>query len=304
MPYGKKGLSLDLPGMDVTLIQRRPMAALDDAPGVVMAAFDCPVGCETLFSEARGSRSACILVCDITRPVPNSLILPPLVRVLLDAGIPADNICIVIATGLHRPNLNEELKELIGDESILKTVKIFNHFARDGSCHMYMGKTPGGLPVRLDKRFVEADLRIVTGLVEPHFMAGYSGGRKVIVPGIAHQDTIRALHSARQLVRAGVTNCVLDGNPFHEEQIQAARMAGKSYAVNTLLNDDRKLCFVNFGSLEESHMAAVAFGRNFFVGPSGPPLQDRHHECIRLPARPDLLSDHKGHGLRPGHGRA
>jgi nickel-dependent lactate racemase len=212
---------------------------------------------------------------------------------LLDAGITADDICIVIATGLHRPNFNEELRELIGDESILKTVKIFNHFARDDSCSVYMGRTPGGLPIRLDRRFVEANLRIVAGLVEPHFMAGYSGGRKVIVPGIAHQETIRTLHSARQLVRAGVANCVLDGNPFHDEQIQAARMVGKCYAVNTLLNDDRKLCFVNFGSLEESHMAAVAFGRTFFEVPldrpfrtvvtsaSGYPLDQTYYQTIK-----------------------
>jgi nickel-dependent lactate racemase len=294
MRYGKKGLTLDLPsGMDITLIQKRRMQVLEGPRGAAMAAFNLPQGSGTLSEEAKGRRNACILVCDVTRPVPNALILPPLVKTLLNAGLPADGITILVATGLHRPNEGEELRELIGDEWVLSRVKVFNHFARNDADHVDLGRTPGGLPVKLDRRFVEADLRIVVGLVEPHFMAGYSGGRKVIIPGAAHRDTISALHSARRLTLDGVANCVLDGNPVHEEQLQAARMAGRCLAVNTVIDEDRRLSFVNFGALEESHRAAVAFAGPYFEAPvtrpfatvvttaAGYPLDQNYYQTVK-----------------------
>jgi nickel-dependent lactate racemase len=123
--------------------------------------------------------------------------------------------------------------------------------------------------VKIDRRFVEADLRIVVGLVEPHFMAGYSGGRKLIIPGIAHHDTIRVLHSTRMLNDESVANCVIAGNPLHDEQIYAARMVGPCLAINTVIDEDRNLSFVNFGGLEESHLKAIEFARPYFEVPVG-----------------------------------
>ncbi len=294
MRYGKKGLTLDLPSdMDVTVLQKRRMRVIEDAPAAVGRALEHPEGSGSLSEETRRRRNACILVCDITRPVPNALVLPPLIKTLMDAGLHADSITVLVATGLHRPNEGDELRELIGDEWVLKTVKVVNHFARNDTDHVDLGKTPGGIPVKLDRRFVEADLRIVTGLVEPHFMAGYSGGRKVIVPGIAHQDTIRALHSARLLTRDGVANCVLDGNPVHEEQMNTVRMVGRCFAVNTVIDEDRKLSFVNFGPIEESHKAAVAFAKPYFEVPverrfgtvvtsaAGYPLDQNYYQTVK-----------------------
>ena len=135
----------------------------------------------------RGRKSACILICDITRPVPNRLFLRPMIETMMAAGIPARRASpILVATGLHRPNEGEELAELVGDPWVLANVRVENHFARDEAMHVDLGRTATrGTPVRLDRRFVEADLRIATGLVEPHFMAGWSGGRKVIAPGVA-----------------------------------------------------------------------------------------------------------------------
>ena len=294
MRYGKKGLILDLPSdMDVTVIRKSRMPVLDDARGKVRLALERPEGSGSLEDEAKGRGDACILVCDITRPVPNALLLPPLIRTLMDAGLRADRITILVATGLHRPNEGAEMRDLIGDEWVLNTVRVFNHFARSDDDHVHLGRTPGGIPVKLDRRFVEADLRIVTGLVEPHFMAGYSGGRKVIIPGVAHQDTIRALHSAGLLIRGGVANCVLEGNPLHEEQIHAARMVGRCLAVNTVMDEERRLSFVNFGAIEESHNAAVAFARPFFEVPlarrfgtvitsaAGYPLDQNYYQTVK-----------------------
>ena len=126
----------------------------------------------------------------------------------------------MVATGLHRPNEGAELRDVVGDDWVLETVKVVNHFARNDSDHVYLGLTSKGTPIKLDRRFVEADLRIVTGLVEPHFMAGYSGGRKLIVPGVAHADTITRLHTATFLESPPSANCILDGNPLHEEQLE------------------------------------------------------------------------------------
>jgi nickel-dependent lactate racemase len=264
MKYGKNGLSLDLPGdIDVTLIQKKAMPVLKDPEGSVKAVFANPVNCKTLCEEAKGCRSCCILICDITRPVPNSLILPRLIKELIEAGMSPDSITVLVATGLHRPNEGDELLELVGSDWVFGTVKVANHFARQDDDHEYIGTTSGGIEARLDRRFIHADLRIVVGLVEPHFMAGYSGGRKIVAPGIAHEKTIRAFHCARVLEDCRAANCIIRGNPLHEAQMEIVQMVGRCLAVNTVIDEDRRISFVNFGEIEESHLEAVSFVRPY-----------------------------------------
>ena len=264
MKYGKTGLSLDLPGdIDVTLIQKKAMPVLKDPEGAVKAVFANPVNCKTLGEEAKGCRSCCILICDITRPVPNGLILPHLIKELTEAGMAADSITVLVATGLHRPNEGDELRELVGSDWVLDTVTVANHFARLDDDHEYLGTTSGGIEARLDRRFIQADLRIAVGLVEPHFMAGYSGGRKVVVPGIAHEKTIRAFHCARVLEDRMTANCIIEGNPLHAVQMEVMQMVGRCLAVNTVIDEDRRISFVNFGEIEESHLEAVSFVRPY-----------------------------------------
>jgi lactate racemase len=169
-----------------------------------------------------------------------------------------------VATGLHRPNLDAELDELIGDPWVLRTVRVENHYATKDEDHVLLGTTATrGTVVRLDKRFVEADLKIATGLVEPHFMAGYSGGRKVIAPGLAHAETITTFHSARFMADPNAVNCQIEGNPLHEEQLEIVRMLGGALALNTVVDEARNLSFVNFGEIVASHAEAVAFVRNY-----------------------------------------
>jgi len=294
MKYGKAGLPLDLPDdLKTHIIRKKKMPILLDPGVAVKKALSLPEGCKTLFQEAEGCKSACILICDITRPVPNSIVLPVLIQELIRIGLSSDSISVLVATGFHRPNEGDELGELIGNDWVLETVKVDNHFARRDADHVYLGTTPKGTPVKIDRRFVDSDLRMVIGLVEPHFMAGYSGGRKVIVPGIAHEESIRVLHSTRILDDERVTNCLLEGNPLHEELLQAARMTGKILAVNTVVDEDRNLSFVNFGSLEESHLAAVTFARPYFEIPvdrkyktvitsaSGYPLDKTYYQTVK-----------------------
>jgi nickel-dependent lactate racemase len=302
--YGQTGLDVRLPpNAQPTLIGKRPLPKIADPLAAVRDALARPVAAPPYAEIVRGRRSACILICDITRPVPNHLFLRPLIEGLMAAGMPADRITVLVATGLHRPNEGEELAEVVGDPWVLQTVRVENHFARDAQAHVDFGLTEGRrTPVRLDRRFVEADLRIATGLVEPHFMAGWSGGRKVIAPGIAHEDTIRTFHSARFMEDPLAIQCNLDGNPLHEEQLAIVRMLGEVYALNTVIDDDRDLVHVNFGEVIASHLETVRFvsdtirvpvGRKFktiLTSAAGHPLDKTYYQTVKAMVTPlDIL---------------
>jgi nickel-dependent lactate racemase len=302
--YGRTGLRVRLPrGATPTVIAKRPLPKLPDPRAAVRAALANPVDAPAYDALVRGRRSACILICDITRPVPNGLFLRPLIEGLLDAGMPRDNIRVLVATGLHRPNEGEELAEVVGDPWVQDTVRVENHFARDDAMHVDLGLTrTRATPVKLDRRFVEADLRIATGLVEPHFMAGYSGGRKVIAPGVAHADTIRTFHSARFMEDPAAKECVLDRNPLHEEQLEIVRRLGEVYALNTVIDEDRDLVHVNFGEAIASHLRAVDFVeqstrvpvggrfRTIVTSAAGHPLDKTYYQTVKGMVTPlDIL---------------
>jgi nickel-dependent lactate racemase len=259
--YGRGHLPVTLPpGAEPTVIRKAVLPKLPDAAAAIRGAFENPVGSAPLAELARGKDSACILICDITRPVPNRLFLRPMIATLVEQGIPLDNITVLVATGLHRPNEGEELAELVGDPWVLAEVRVENHFARNAEDHVDLGRTATrGTPVSIDRRFVEAGLRIATGLVEPHFMAGWSGGRKVVAPGVAGHETIRTFHSARFMEDPLAVQCNLVGNPLHEEQLEIVRMLGDVYALNTVIDEDRDLVHVTFGEIIGSHLAAVDF---------------------------------------------
>ena len=269
--YGRGTLAISPPaGCVATVIQKHAMPVLAEPRGAVAQALAAPVGSLPLRELAQGKRSACILICDITRPVPNGLFLPAMIRTLLEAGVPRAGITVLVATGLHRPNEGQELAELVGDPWVLDTVNVFNHLATVDADHVLLGRTPGrGTVVRLDRRLVEAELKIATGLVEPHFMAGWSGGRKVIAPGVAHAETITTFHNSAFMAHPRAANCVLDGNPLHEEQLAIVRMLGGALALNTVIDDRRRLAFVNFGEVVQSHLQAVAFARQYAQVPVG-----------------------------------
>jgi lactate racemase len=303
--YGKGTIKVAVPaGCRETVIRKPARAPLPDPRGAVSAVLAKPIGAPPLVEMARGKRSACILICDITRPVPNHLFLRPMIEQLMTAGIPAQAITVLVATGLHRPNEGEELARVVGDHWVLHTVRVENHFARDDAAHVDFGRTKGrGVPVKLDRRFVEADVKIATGLVEPHFMAGYSGGRKVVAPGVAHADTIRTFHSAAFMENPAATSCNLAGNPLHEEQLEIVRMIGGIVALNTIINEQRELVFVSYGEIIESHLAAVQFVQDWIQVPvprrfntvvtsaAGFPLDRTYYQTVKGMVTPvDILA--------------
>ena len=181
-----------------------------------------------------------------------------------------------------RPNEGEELKEIVGSDEISSSIRVENHFAREKQAHVELGKTATGIPIALDRRFVEADLKIVTGLVEPHFMAGYSGGRKVIVPGVAYQDTILKLHTAHILEHCKAVNCVIEGNPLHNEQMEIIRTLGGILALNVVIDEERRIGFVNFGEIETSHLEAVALVEEICRSQNSQAFWDHCHHQRRI----------------------
>lgn len=304
LAYGRGFLQIRLPeNASPTIIRKTKKSKIENPDEVIREALACPIGAPNLKDFAKGKKTACILICDITRPVPNHLFLRILVDELTGAGIPLEGICVLVATGLHRPNDGAELHELVGDDWIMENVRVENHFARDNDAHADLGVTQGRkVPVKLDRRFVNADIRIATGLVEPHFMAGWSGGRKVIAPGVAHEDTIRTFHSARFMEDPNAIQCNLASNPLHEEQIEIVRMLGDVFALNTVIDEDRDLLYANFGDIFESHLSAIDFirpsavipvGRKFktvVTSSAGYPLDETYYQTIKCMVTPlDIL---------------
>jgi lactate racemase len=294
LSYGRHGLPVSLPDdWDVTILSKKRMPALPDPAASIGAALASPLGSATLREAARGCTTACILICDITRPVPNALVLRPLMHELLAAGMKAANVTLLVATGLHRPCTPLELELIIGDEWVHRHTHVANHAARNDSEHTLVGTTRQGIPVRLDRRFLLADIRIAVGLVEPHFMAGWSGGRKLILPGIAHADTISAFHAGRLLADPGAVTCGLEGNPLHEAQREALGMIGRVLSVNLVIDENRQLSFASFGGIQESHEEAVRFAAPWFqvavpepfpvvlTSAAGYPLDSTYYQAVK-----------------------
>ncbi|MDQ6679298.1 MAG: nickel-dependent lactate racemase [Acidobacteriota bacterium] len=236
MAFGKEGLQVDLPaGFEYRILEAHSARPLEDPHVAVAEALDHPAGTLPLSRLARGKHSAAISVCDITRPAPNRLVLPPLLARLEASGIARDQITILIATGLHRAAPPAEVEEIVG-AGIARNYRVVNHNARELGEHAHLGMTRSGTPVFIDRRFVEAELHITLGFIEPHLMLGYSGGRKLIAPGLAAQETIKVLHSPRFMRDGRTTEGSIEDNPLHSELLEIARMAGHHFLVDAALS--------------------------------------------------------------------
>lgn len=267
MAFGRTGLPLDLPEAPAcpgaphwTVLEPRWAAPLDDEKSAIAAALECPAAGPALEDLARGKGSAAISVCDITRPAPNHVTLPPLLQCLERAGIARDKITILIATGLHRPAPPEEIVSIVGQE-IAHNYRVENHFARQKADHRFLGQTGRGTPVWIDRRFTDADLHITLGFIEQHLMAGFSGGRKLIAPGLAYQDTIRNLHSPRFMRDDRAVEGSIEDNPLHSELLEIAGLARHDFALDVALAPGRRICGVFAGEPRASHAQGIAFVR-------------------------------------------
>jgi lactate racemase len=257
--FGKAGIDVSVPdSIDCQVVRSRTAPALDDVAGALDAALERPIDSEPLRKLAAGKRTAAISVCDITRPAPNRVTLPPLLKQLQEAGIPKGGIVLLIATGLHRAATKEELSVILGPE-IAANYHVASHDARDLAAHRPLGTTRRGTPVYIDERFMAADLHITLGFIEPHLMLGFSGGRKLVVPGLAAQETIKVIHSPRFNREPLVTEGSIDSNPLHAEFLEIAAMARHDFILDVTLTRERGISGVFAGNPVKAHAAGVEF---------------------------------------------
>ena len=276
LDYGKTGLEVTFPEewpdkRIVGPLAIHPAPPLPDPESVLLNALENPIGTPSLREIAKGRKNACVLVCDITRPVPNSLILPPLLKILEESGIPRGKILILIATGMHRPNEGAELEELVGT-FVYQNYRIENHHGTVIEEQTYLGTTKRGVPMWIDTRYIESDLRITTGLIEPHLMAGYSGGRKVICPGIVGLETVKVWHGPKFIEHPKADCGILEGNPIHEENTLIALTAGCDFIVNVCIDGNRKVTWLGAGDMIEAWRAGVRFVESVVRVGVGEPL--------------------------------
>jgi len=293
LAFGKTGITVDLPaGFQYRVLEARTATPMPDWQGALESALDCPIAAPPLAELARGKRSAAISVCDITRPAPNRLTLPPVLRRLEMAGIPREGITILIATGLHRAATAAEIREICGEE-IAVEYRVVNHDARDLSSHRHLGSTQSGTPVYIDERFAGADLHITLGFIEPHLMLGYSGARKLIAPGLAAQETIKVLHSPKFMRDARAVEGSIEDNPLHRELLEIARRARHDFILDVALARDRSIAAVFAGDPELAHRSGVEFVSRVLLemldepvdaaitSSAGYPLDLTYYQCIK-----------------------
>lgn len=265
LAYGRDGLEVEVPASAEVLGPRR-LPGLADEAAAIRAALREPLGCRPLRELVpRGARVG-ISVCDVTRPFPAARVLP----VLLEELGPAD-VTVFVATGTHRACTPAELERMLGAE-VLAAVRVVQHDAFDRSRHALVGTVPGSAaPALLERAFLEQDVRLTTGFIEPHFFAGFSGGPKMVSPGLAHLHTVLELHSAARIGDARAAWGVTRGNPVHDGIRAVAARAGVACNLDVTLNDDREITAVFAGDLEASHAAGCAFAHETAMAPVDAP---------------------------------
>jgi nickel-dependent lactate racemase len=258
LDYGTDGLEVELPDDRVTVIEPAYRPAVADAHATLVDAIRHPVEGPALRDLYRAGQRVAISVCDITRAQPRREQIMALFEEM--PGLRRNDVTILIATGTHRVNTAEELERMLGPE-LLDQCRVVNHNARDASVLVPAGSTPTGVPVLLNREWVEADLRLTTGFVEPHFFAGFSGGPKMIAPGLAGLDTVMTLHDARRIGDPRAVWGITEGNPVHDDVRAIARMVPSHFSVDVTLNRDQRITRAFAGNMFAEHRAACAYAK-------------------------------------------
>ena len=236
---------------------------LDDPAAAVRAALRAPIEARPLAdlaAQAAGGQRVVIVTSDLTRPVPNRLLLDALLETLHASGVAADDVLILNGTGMHRGNTPEELAEMYG-EAIVARYRVVNHDSRDPLTLREVATDPRGAPVLIQRDYLDAELRIVTGFIEPHLFAGYSGGGKGVMPGIAGRETIMSNHSASMVGDPSASFGVTAGNPIFEEMRRLALLTAPSFLLNVTMDAAQRVTGVFAGELAAAHDAGIALCR-------------------------------------------
>ncbi|MFD7906522.1 nickel-dependent lactate racemase [Kitasatospora sp. NPDC059747] len=265
LAYGETGLDIDVDPAVTTVVEPLHHPGAADETAALRAALRRPVTGPPLRERVRPGQTVAISACDGTRPQPRHLMIPA-VLAELDGIVRPEDVVILVATGTHRGNDPHELRRMFGDE-VVDRIRIANHDARDDAALAWVGRWGDDVPVRLNREWVEADVRITTGFVEPHFFAGFSGGPKLVAPGLAGLETVLVLHDAKRIGDPRATWGVTHGNPVHDDVRAIAAGTGVDFALDVVLNRDHRIVEAFGGDLLPMHAAATAAARRIAMRP-------------------------------------
>jgi nickel-dependent lactate racemase len=272
LAYGQRGLWIDLPDDAlVTVIEPRDVPGLPDEVAAIAEALGTPIGAAPLVELVRPDDQVAVVFSDLTRPMPNDRVQPPLLAELARAGVPDGQISLVNALGTHRTQTEAELRQMLG-EAVFGRYRIVQHDAWDDESLVAVAPNRCGRTVRVHRAYVEASVRILTGFIEPHLFAGFSGGPKAVLPGIADIEAILDNHGAAMIADAKATWAVTDGNPIWEEMLAVAQSTMPTFLLNVTLNQKRQITGVFAGELVAAHRAGAEFVRRTALRPVPAPF--------------------------------
>ena len=305
LAFGRDGAEIEIPShVQANVLEPKFATAVPSPDAALAEALRQPIGSLALLDLARGKKSAAISICDITRPAPNRVVLPHVLATLEQAGIPRAGVTILIATGLHRAATEQELHTIVGPE-ILSRYTIASHDARNAASHANLGTTRSGTRVLIDRRFVDSDLRISLGFIEPHLMLGFSGGRKLVAPGLAGEETIKRLHSPFFMRDPKVVEGSFPDNPLHHELLEIAQMVRHDFIVDVALTRTRQIAQVFAGNPVAAHAKGVEFVRATTLASLAAPVDAVITTCAGYPLDLTYYQAVKGvtaasHIVKPG----
>ncbi len=264
VPYGTTELEIDIPEENLQgVVQTHMPVPLPDLEEEILRILRSPVGCRPLIEEVRGKKKVCVVITDISRPHCYRVMMPVLLGELARGGIHSEDVTILVGTGLHRPNIGDELVQMLGEE-IARGVKVVNHRADHKEDVTYLGETSYGCPVWVNNILLESDYIICTGVLEPHFWAGFSGGRKVIGIGCTGEDTIKFLHSPQLFEDPSIRMGNIEGNKFHQMLTEIAEKAGAQFMLNFIMDEEKRVCALAGGELHKAFEFGVSFAQKVY----------------------------------------
>ena len=290
IPYGRGSLPWNWPYEGLLTSRLEGLKSEKSGRSLVEAALENPIGSESLPALAAGKKTCTIIISDHTRPVPSRDILPPVLRQLRQ-GNPDIQVTLLVATGFHRLTTTAELKEKLGPE-IVRRERIVVHNAFDPDSNVKIGILPSGAPLVIDRAAVETELLIAEGFIEPHFFAGFSGGRKSVLPGVCDKATVLGNHCGAFIASPYARTGILEGNPLHRDMVAAAEMAKLAFIVNVVIDEEKKTVAAFAGDFRQAHQAGVAFLRPYcqveavpadivVTSNGGAPLDQNIYQCVK-----------------------
>lgn len=290
IPYGNTQIEFDEKDAAVLTSSIGDLKASGSGGDIVRAAMECPIDSPRLSELAKGKKNCVIIISDHTRPVPSRDIIPNMLCQLRE-GNPDIDVTLLVATGFHRPTSTEELRAKLGQE-ILDECRVVVHDCRDKASNVQIGILPSGAPCVIDRLAAETDLLISEGFIEPHFFAGFSGGRKSVLPGVSDQVTVLGNHCAKFIDSEFSRTGILDGNPIHIDMLAAAKMAKLSYIVNVVIDEEKKTVAAFAGNYETAHRKGCEFLLGYcrvkpqwadivITSNGGAPMDQNLYQCVK-----------------------